>query len=108
MICSLAGRNPFQVPPPSPEPTADPAATAGPGAGLGRWVLTGVAASRGSVEAWLLNPASGESRRVAVGETFQELVLVAANGNVAEFQLGDQRFRIAVGSRLNQRLPADQ
>jgi hypothetical protein len=68
-------------------------------------VLTGVAANRGSVEAWLLNPGSGETRRLAVGETFQEATLLAANGNVAEFQLGDQRYRIAVGSRLTDRLP---
>jgi hypothetical protein len=81
---AMAGRNPFIVPPPA----AAPAVAVGPGAGLAQWVLTGVAANRGSVEAWLLNPGSG-----------------AANGNVAEFQLGDQRYRIAVGSRLTDRLP---
>jgi len=102
---SMASRNPFQVPPPSSEPTPDPAAAAGPDAVLGQWVLTGVAANRGSVEAWLLNPGSGESRRLALGDAFQEAVLVAANGNVAEFQLGDERFRVAVGSRLTERLP---
>ncbi|MHC4969159.1 MAG: hypothetical protein ACYTF4_11140 [Planctomycetota bacterium] len=102
---SMASRNPFQVPPPNPEPTPDAAAAAGPDAGLGQWVLTGVAANRGSVEAWLLNPGSGESRRLALGDAIQEAVLVAANGNVAEFRLGDERFRVAVGSRLTERLP---
>jgi hypothetical protein len=101
----LAGRNPFQVPPPSPEPTPDPAATVGPDAWLGQWVLTGVAANGGAVEAWLLNPGSGESRRLALGDAFQEAVLVSANGDVAEFQLGDERFRVAVGNRLTDRLP---
>ncbi|MHC4217411.1 MAG: hypothetical protein ACYSU7_03040 [Planctomycetota bacterium] len=104
---SMAQRNQFQVPPPA-APAPKPAPVAGPGAGLAQWVLTGVAASRGSVEVWLLNPASGESRRVAVGDSFQELVLVAANGDVAEFQMGEQRFGIAVGSTLNQRLPANR
>ncbi len=48
---------------------------------------------------WLLNPDSGESRRLSLGETFQDAVLVAANSNVAESQLGDQWFRGAVGCR---------
>ncbi|MHC4082176.1 MAG: hypothetical protein ACYS15_15325 [Planctomycetota bacterium] len=104
---SMAGRNPFLVPPPVPRPAPTPAAV-GPGARLGQWVLTGVAANRESVEAWLLNPESGESRRLALGESFQEVVLVAANGNVAEFQLGSERFRVAVGSRLTDRLPSDR
>jgi hypothetical protein len=103
---ALAARNPFLVPPPSPQPAAAPeAVTAAPGAALGRWMLTGVAANQGSVEAWLLNPDSGESRRLALGEALAEAVLVAADGDVAEFQLGDVRFRVAVGSRLTERLP---
>jgi len=102
---AMAGRNPFIVPPPTARPAPAPAVAAGPGAGLGQWILTGVAANRGSVEAWLLNPDSGGTRRLAVGETFQEVILLAANGNVAEFQLGNERFRIAVGSRLTDRLP---
>jgi hypothetical protein len=102
---AMAGRNPFIVPPPAPSPAPAPAAAVGPGAGLGQWVLTGVAANRGSVEAWLLNPDSHASRRLVVGESIQEATLLAANGNVAEFQLGDERFRIAVGSRLTDRLP---
>jgi hypothetical protein len=102
---AMAGRNPFIVPPPAPRPAPAPAVAVGPGAGLAQWVLTGVAANRGSVEAWLLNPGSGETRRLAVGETFQEATLLAANGNVAEFQLGDERFRVPVGGRLTDRLP---
>jgi hypothetical protein len=68
-------------------------------------VLTGVAANQRSVEIWLLNTGAGASRRLADGETIQEVVLVAANGDVAEFRLGDQRFMVAVGGRLTDRLP---
>lgn len=51
-------------------------------------------------EVWLLNRDSGESRRLAVGETLQELVLVAATGEVAEFRLNDEHFTVSVGHRL--------
>jgi hypothetical protein len=103
---SMASRNPFQVPPAASEPSPGPAATpVGADAGLNRWVLTGVATSGGSVEAWLLRPDSGETRRLVPGDTFEGLVLVAGDGNVAEFQLGNKRFRVAVGSRLAERLP---
>jgi hypothetical protein len=103
---SMVRRNPFQVPPPAPEAPPRPEAPAGNAASdLAQWVLTGVASSRGSVEVWLLNRGSGETRRLAVGETFQELVLEAADGDVAEFRRGDERVRVAVGSRLVDGVP---
>jgi hypothetical protein len=100
----LAARNPFQVPAPQPAPVpAAPGLSPDP---LGAWTLTGVAAERGHAEVWLLNPASGETRRLAVGETFMDVTLLEADGSAAEFQDGAERFRIVIGGRLSERQPA--
>lgn len=93
---SLAARNPFQVPPapvapPEPAPPPRPAAAAGP------WMLTGVVSGPLSMEVWLLNRESGESRRLEVGASMQQLVLVAADGETAHFRVGERRFSVAIG-----------
>jgi hypothetical protein len=104
----LVSRNPFRLPPKTVEPalaasTPPPADTPDP---LGSWTLTGVASGPQGVEAWLLEAASGRSRRMLVGQTFEQLLLVGAVGETAEFQLGDERFRVHVGRRLSERDPA--
>jgi hypothetical protein len=101
----LAARNQFQVPAPAPQPAPAVAQTAPPSP-LDQWVVTGVAAGRGLAEVWLLNSVTNESRTLAVGEAFLGLALVSANGGAAEFQAGDERFRIVIGSRLTDRQPA--
>ncbi|MFB3138803.1 MAG: hypothetical protein ACE10B_06255, partial [Phycisphaerales bacterium] len=70
-----------------------------------QWMLTGVASGPDGLEVWLLNPQTGESRRLAVGETLRELVLVGAVGETAEFRRDQQRFTVSVGQRLSQRSP---
>ncbi len=104
----LVSRNPFRLPPKTVEPA--PAATPPPAPDtpdpLGTWTLTGVVSGPEGVEAWLLEATSGRSRRMLVGQTIEELRLVAAGGETAEFQLGDERFRVHVGRRLSERDPA--
>ena len=102
---ALIKANPFAVPP--SKPTAPPVATGKPLAPppfpYGQWILTGVAESGGIGEIWLLNRKSGESRRLAVGESLHELVLAAAEGDRAEFQIAQERFSVAVGQNLLER-----
>lgn len=101
----LLHRNQFQVPPkPVQQPVATPAPAPDPGFPLGQWVLTGIAAGPSAVEVWLLSSTSGETRRLAVGESWRELQLVSADGLVAEFRLGDTQFKVAVGRPLSERL----
>lgn len=100
----LAARNPFRLPPP-PAPAAAVVAQAtaapAPAPAYNRWTLTGVAATlAGEAEIWLLDRASGESMRLAVGEALGDLELVAADGDAAEFRLGDDRFTVTVGGTL--------
>jgi hypothetical protein len=97
---ALAARNPFRlpdanVPPPAPPPAPSPMAE------LSRWVLTGVANGPVSAEVWLLNSDSKESRRLSVGEHIEQLVLVGAAGEVADFELSGVRVRVSVGSALS-------
>ncbi len=102
--------NPFRVPPP---PTAPPvaetvAAQAPPPFPYDQWAVTGVAQSAGVVEIWLLNRQTRESRRLAIGESLQDIVLVAAKGETAEFRTGEQRFFVMVGANLSDRTPVNQ
>ena len=104
----LVSRNPFRLPPKTVKPapaaaTPPPAVTPDP---LGSWTLTGVVSGPQGVEAWLLEAASGRSQRMLVGQTFEQLLLVGAVGETAEFQLGDEHFRVHVGRRLSERDPA--
>ncbi len=102
----LAARNPFRLPEPGaavPDAVAQAA-----GAGLDRWMLTGIASGHSAVaEAWLLDRASGASRRIAVGETFKDLTLLSAQGEVAEFEIAGKAMRIRVGSALSAPLPPE-
>ena len=95
------------APPPAPAPPAAPAAVQNP-APWAQWVLTGVASGPGGPEVWLLNPGSGESRRLAVGESLHEVMLVAAAGEAAEFRLHEERFTVAVGQSLGASYPPGQ
>ncbi len=96
---ALLRRNPFRMPSPAPAPPTPPEAVQNP-APWTLWVLTGVASGPGGPEVWLLNPGSGESRRLAVGESLHEVMLVAAAGEAAEFRLHEERFTVAVGQSL--------
>ncbi len=104
----LAARNPFHVPsppPPGPPPAQAAVARARPSFPFGKWFLTGVASGPGDIEVWLLNRESGESRRLAVGDALENMMLTAARGDAAEFRLGETRFRVVVGRPLSDRVP---
>ncbi len=95
----LAQRNPFRLavkttakPPP---PAAPP-----PAAKHRKWVLTGVVTGPDGVEVWLLHAESGQSRRLTVGQSIQGALLVSAEGESAEFKLGEDRFTVPVGQPL--------
>ena len=96
----LAARNPFRVPDASAPPVAP-----SPMAELSRWMLTGVASGPDSTEVWLLNRESKESRRLAVGEHIEQLVLLGAAGEVADFDMAGQHLHVPVGSPLSAGLP---
>lgn len=98
----LVGRNPFHLPPkPAAASPAEPAAPQAPKDPLRRWVLTGVVTGPGGVEVWLLDTNTGDSRRLAIGQTLKALTLVSADGETAEFAIGDRRFTVQVGRRLS-------
>jgi hypothetical protein len=112
---TFVATNPFRVPPPppvaaqpNPKPNTDLSPPAKPTFPYEQWALTGVAQSASGPEVWLLNQKSRESRRLVVGESLEEVVLVAAAGDSAEFRLGEQRFVIAVGKFLSDRSPVNQ
>ena len=101
---ALTRSNLFRVPPQG-ETSGPPTPTAVAATSQDQWVLTGVASGPQGLEVWLLNPQTGESRRLAVGETLRDLVLVGAVGETAEFRRDQQRFTVSVGQRLSQRSP---
>ena len=108
---SLVTSNPFRVPPPpAPPPAAPQPAPAPPPAPLfpwNEWAVTGVAQGPSGAEAWLLHRPSGQTRVLSVGQTLDAAALssvqIEAEGDSAEFTIGEQRFRVAVGSTMDQR-----
>ncbi len=100
---ALAQGNIFRVPPQTEPAQATLAVAATPG--QPQWMLTGVASGPSGLEVWLLNPQTGESRRLAVGETLRDLVLVGAVGETAEFRRDQQRFTVSIGQPLSQPSP---
>ncbi len=101
---ALTRSNLFRVPPQG-KPSGPPTPAAVVATAQDQWTLTGVASGPAGLEVWLLNPQTGESRRLAVGETLRDLVLVGAVGETAEFRRDQQRFTVSVGQRLSQRSP---
>ncbi len=110
---TLVKSNPFRVPPPpTVAPPAQPAPPPVPLFPWNEWALTGVAQGPAGPEAWLLHKPSGQTRVLGVGQALDAAALRAieidAHGDSAEFTLGDQRFRVAVGATMDQRLPNGQ
>ncbi len=101
---ALTRSNLFRVPPQG-ETSGPPTPAAVAATSQDQWTLTGVASGPQGLEVWLLNPQTGESRRLAVGETLRDLVLVGAVGETAEFRRDQQRFTVSIGQRLSQRSP---
>lgn len=109
---TLVQNNPFRKPLPAPiasQAMTDPPVIAGPPPfPYEQWALTGLAQSPSGIEIWLLNHQTHESRRLGVGESLQDAVLVSTNGEAAEFRIGQQRFMVAVGKNLSDRTPVNQ
>ena len=101
---ALTRSNLFRVPPQG-ETSGPPTPAAVVATAQDQWTLTGVASGPDGREVWLLNLQTGESRRLAVGETLRALSLVGAVGETAEFRRAHQRFTVSVGQRLSQRSP---
>lgn len=103
-FAALVGTNPFQLPAaaPAPPPTAQPVA-ATPSFPWRDWMLTGTAEGPSGPEAWIRNVATGATRQMAMGETIDRATLVAASDEWAEFDLKEKRFRVRVGTHLNDR-----
>lgn len=106
-VTQLASANPFRVPPPAPavQPETQAIAAAPPPFPYDQWAITGIANSAHGLELWLLNRSTQESRRMAPGERLNDVEFVAANGETAEFRVGEQRFIVTVGQNLNDRKP---
>ena len=101
---ALTRSNLFRVPPQGKD-SGPPTPAVVVATAQDQWTLTGVASGPSGLEVWLLNPQTGESRRLAVGETLRDLVLVGAVGETAEFRRDQQRFIVSIGQRLSQRSP---
>ena len=69
-----------------------------------QWIVTGVVEAPGGPEVWLRNRVSGDALRLAVGERLAEAVFAAAEGDAAVFTLGVDRFLVAVGRSLEERV----
>ena len=107
-FAALVSHNPFRVPPPSPNPPPDKPATAGPAEfQYGQWQVTGIAQTAVGPEVWLRNAQGKQTKYLNVGDKLHEMVFVRTDGETAEFQLGVQRFSIAVGKNLNDRTPVN-
>ncbi len=106
-FAALVSRNPFRLPPKTAEPAPKHVAVTPPVDPLATWTLTGLVTGPDGVEAWLLEAGSGRSRRLLVGQTIEQFRLVSAGGETAEFQLGDERFKVQVGQRVSHRNQLD-
>lgn len=111
-LASMTNMNPFQLPPaPEPEPEQETRVAERPPPlpfPFEQWVLTGVAEGTRGTEAWLRNHRTGDSKRIEAGEGLADYVLVAVRGEYAEFERDDERFLIAVGATLNDRMPLNR
>jgi hypothetical protein len=104
--------NPFRIPPPEPVIEAPPVVVAvsaepppPPPFPYGQWALTGVAQNVAGPEVWLRHAATGEARRLGIGEGLHEAVFIAARGDVAEFDQNGNRFLVALGDPMDKRAP---
>ena len=110
---SLVAANPFALPETPaipdaivPRPTP-PVVRANP---RSFWLLTGIMEGPDGTEAWLRQIESGEtielplSGKKRIGRQIV-LQLEAASGDIASFRVGDETFRVLVGSTLDRPLP---
>jgi len=110
---SLVAANPFSLPevPVIPEPPTVtpvvPVVTVDPRSG---WLLTGIMEGPDGTEAWLRQIKSGKTIELRLAEERRigrkiVLQLESAIGDIASFRVGDETFRVLVGSTLDRPLP---
>ena len=111
---SMIAANPFAFEIEVPEPVAVPAPVKPPPPPRvdprSQWMLTGVVEGPDGTEAWVRNVRSNETFELLVGGSRRldrqvELRLEWAEGDIAGFRVGDETFRILIGSTLDRPLP---
>ncbi|MCP4797558.1 MAG: hypothetical protein GY885_15505 [Phycisphaeraceae bacterium] len=111
---SMIAANPFAFAVEAPEPVAEPVPVQPPPPPRidprSDWMLTGVVEGPDGTEAWMRNIRSNETFELLVGgkrplDREVELQLEWAEGDLAGFRVGDETFRILIGSTLDRPLP---
>jgi hypothetical protein len=103
----LVASNPFALPI-KPEPvlaTNSPEPPPPSGNPRANWRLTGIVEGPDGIEAWLMNLPRQDPVEIRLGEHFDLFTLSGVQGDIATFTVGDETFRILVGSTLDRPLP---
>lgn len=102
---SLMSANPFAMPAPPPKEkparAADHSPPPPPTFPYEQWALSGVALGPEGDEAWLRRSATGETLRLVVGQSIGEARLLAAQGEVARFEINQKQFLVTIGDKLS-------
>jgi hypothetical protein len=107
-LAVLAAANPFVIPqepvaPAQPVEVADVTPGAPPFP-YDKWMMTGIVTGPDGAEVWLLEAASGETKRLAPGETLSQMTFVTASGDAAVFELAGKSIELSVGQSLGEAL----
>lgn len=111
---TLLAFDPFALPkPPEPRPQPRPRrpdtpTPPPPSFPYGEWMLTGLIEGSSGPEAWFANAAKGERLALGVRGRLGEVELLAVGRDAAEFRLGEERFVVRVGGRMDQRQPVPE
>ncbi len=101
VVVAAAASNPFSVPqtemsqpPPAQSPNEQTPS--------GQWLVTGVVQGSAGTEVWLRHDRTGESVQLVVGDQLGSLMLVAADGEWAEFKENERNFFVQLGTLLDE------
>jgi hypothetical protein len=96
------------APTPPPAAPANPLPVAPPPPAYAEWKLTGVVESAAGAEALLVNIKTQERSTLEVGGAVLDAVFESGSGERAVFRIAEDRFEVAMGSTLDQRLPVSR
>lgn len=101
VIVAAAASNPFSVPQPEvpSRPLPQPSNEQTPS---GQWLVTGVVQGSGKTEVWLRHDRTGERVQLVAGDRLGSLMLVAADGEWAEFKENERNFFVQLGTLLDE------
>ena len=111
---SLVAANPFSLPalpaPPAADVVSAPRVPVAPKDPRAAWLLTGIMEGPDGTEAWLRQIETGETIEMSLSAEKRiggriVLQLDAASGDIASFRVGEETFRVLVGSTLDRPLP---